>query len=72
MYVLLSEGNLKKKQIENKMIYMLNIEKFDNSNIIKYTLMSFNINTKWSYDTCILQGELQGFFQQIMIFVFHM
>lgn len=46
MYVLLSEGNLKKKQIENKMIYMLNIEKFDNSNIIKYTLMSFNINTK--------------------------
>lgn len=44
------------------MIYMLNIEKFDNSNIIKYTLMSLNINTKWSYDTCILQGELQGFF----------
>lgn len=46
------------------MIYMLNIEKFDNSNIIKNTLMSFNINTKWSYDTCI--------FQQLMIFVFHM
>lgn len=60
MYVLLSEGNLKKKK-ENKMIYMLNIEKFDNSNIIKYTLMSFNINTKYSYDTCILHGELQVF-----------